>query len=107
MAEFHVPLTTLVLIRPGALPKTSSGKIQAQREPAEVPGRRTGAVARWTSRPRARLPWNKHGPADAPLPGVEEIRDWLRGRIAAAISVPVEEISDDEPLGHYIMDSIT
>jgi len=107
MAEFHVPLTTLVLIRPERCRRRRAARSSATRAGGGFLAGELDAVARWDFAAEGEAAVEQARPADAPLPGVEEIRDWLRGRIAAAISVPVEEISDDEPLGHYIMDSIT
>jgi hypothetical protein len=109
MAEHRVPLTSLVLIRPGSLPKTSSGKIQRGEARKKFQAQELDPVAQWTfdaisvaAEPVASV----IQPAEE-TPDEKAIKTWLRQRISQAISVPTEQIGEDEPLSHYVMDSIT
>ncbi|MFJ8629870.1 acyl carrier protein [Streptomyces sp. NPDC093568] len=36
----------------------------------------------------------------------DEVREWLRGRVAAHTGLPVDEIRPDLPLGEYGLDSV-
>lgn len=109
MAEHRVPLYSLVLIRPGNLPKTSSGKIQRGEARKKFEANEFDVVAGWT--------FDASSLTTAPLsadirpaeetPDESAIKTWLRQRIAQAISLPAEQIACDEPLSHYVVDSIT
>jgi hypothetical protein len=109
MAEHRVPLFALVLIRPGSLPKTSSGKIQRGEARRKFLAGDLDPVAQWTfdTATAATAPVSGGVRAVEEMPGEGAIRDWLRQRIAQAISVPSEQIAVDEPLSHYVMDSIS
>jgi aryl carrier-like protein len=109
MAEHRVPLYSLVLIRPGSLPKTSSGKIQRGEARKKYLARELDVVAEWTfdaASIMAEPMVNLVKPAEE-TPDERAIKTWLRQRIAQAISVPAEQIAEDEPLSHYVLDSIT
>lgn len=109
MAEHRVPLYGLVLIRPGGLPKTSSGKIQRGEARRKFEAGEFDAVARWTfdAASAASEPVASEVKPAGEAPDEGGIRAWLRQRIAKAISVPPEQIAEDEPLSRYVLDSIT
>ncbi len=108
LSEAHeVQLHALVLLEPGALPKTSSGKIQRRACRAEL-------LAGW---PRALLFWREaEGVArdlSAPVPeapaspvSVEELETWLVARISARLRVRPEELAKDVPITSFGLDSL-
>ncbi|MCY1078492.1 non-ribosomal peptide synthase/polyketide synthase [Archangium lansingense] len=108
LSESHeVQLHALVLLEPGALPKTSSGKIQRR-------ACRTELLAGW---PRALLFWREadgvaQGPAAPALesptsPGsVEELETWLVARLSARLRVRPEELAKDVPITSFGLDSL-
>lgn len=109
MAEHRVPLSALVLIRPGSLPKTSSGKIQRAEARRRYLANELDIVAHWAFDGGAGLNdtvMTTVKPAEE-TPDESAIKMWLRNRIATAMAVPPEQIAEDEPLSHYVMDSIT
>lgn len=109
MAEHSVPLAGLVLIRGGGLPKTSSGKIQRGEAKRRYLARDLDPLAEWkfdAALPTAEPLVSDTKPPEE-TPDESAIKAWLRQRIAQAISVPAEQIAADEPLSHYVMDSIT
>lgn len=109
MEEHRVPLYSLVLIRPGLLPKTSSGKIQRGEARKKFQAGELDVLAEWkfdAASVSVQPITSVVRPAEE-TPNEIAIRLWLRNRIAQAISVPVDQILEDEPLGHYVMDSIT
>ncbi|AEI67135.1 non-ribosomal peptide synthetase [Corallococcus macrosporus] len=109
LSETHeVQLHTLVLIEPGALPKTSSGKIQRRACRAEL---LAGTL-------RAQLTWSE-ADAEAPRaePGapavvaseprtVEELEAWLVARIAARLRVRPEDLTKDAAITSFGLDSL-
>jgi acyl-CoA synthetase (AMP-forming)/AMP-acid ligase II len=109
MAEHRVPLYSFVLIRPGSLPKTSSGKIQRGEARRKFLARELDIVAEWTfdAASVAAEPLISDIKPAEDTPDESAIKIWLRQRIAQAISVPPEQIAADEPLSHYVLDSIT
>jgi acyl-CoA synthetase (AMP-forming)/AMP-acid ligase II len=109
MAEHSVPLYALVLIRPGGLPKTSSGKIQRGEARRKFLAGELDPVASWTfdvASVAADPLVSDVRPAEE-TPDEAAIKGWLRRRIAQVISVPAEQIAEDEPLSHYVIDSIS
>lgn len=103
--EHQVPLHALVLIKPGTLPKTSSGKVQRGGTRQRFLDRQLDEVRQWVFEPAAAPPIP---PGEQPeLPGAPEIRDWLRRRIAQRCNVPEDQIRVEEPLHRYVLDSLT
>ncbi|KFA88774.1 peptide synthetase [Archangium violaceum Cb vi76] len=108
LSEAHeVQLHALVLLEPGALPKTSSGKIQRRACKAEL-------LAGW---PRALLFWRdtdgvargQGTPAlEAPVDpvSVEELETWLVARLSARLRVRPEELAKDVPITSFGLDSL-
>lgn len=109
LAETHeVQLHTLVLIEPGALPKTSSGKIQRRACRAEWLAGTARALLTW-SESEADAPQ-----AEAPAPDitasepltVEALEAWLLARIASRLRVRPEELATDAPITSFGLDSL-
>ncbi len=109
MAEHRVPLAGLVFLRVGGLPKTSSGKIQRGEAKRKYLAQELDALAEWTfdTGSAAVEPLSTNLRRAEQPPDESVIQTWLRQRIAQAISVPPEQIAADEPLSHYVLDSIT
>ncbi len=105
MAEHSIPLSALVFIRPGLLPKTSSGKIQRGEARKKFLAGEFDALGQWSfDAPAVEAPKVITGDAIHDEAG---IRLWLRERIAQLCGVTAADISEDEPLNNYIMDSIS
>jgi natural product biosynthesis luciferase-like monooxygenase protein/amino acid adenylation domain-containing protein/non-ribosomal peptide synthase protein (TIGR01720 family) len=108
LSEAHeVQLHTLVLIEPGALPKTSSGKIQRRACRAEVLAGTARAVMTW----RESEAGEGSAPAVAPVAPaqpatVEELETWLLARIASRLRVPPETLARDVPITSFGLDSL-
>jgi acyl-CoA synthetase (AMP-forming)/AMP-acid ligase II/acyl carrier protein len=105
MAEHSIPLSALVFIRPGMLPKTSSGKIKRGEARTKFLAGELDALGQWAfDAPAA----SSETPArDTVSSGEAGIRLWLRERIAQLCGVTPADIAEDEPLNNYIMDSIS
>ncbi|HSF43553.1 MAG TPA: amino acid adenylation domain-containing protein [Thermoanaerobaculia bacterium] len=95
-AEHELPLYALVLIRPGTIPKTTSGKIQRGRCREELLAGGLAVVSEW---------W------EAPLPAAEasapaDVERWIVSLLAATTGVATEEIDPRLPVAHYGLDSL-
>jgi acyl transferase domain-containing protein/acyl-CoA synthetase (AMP-forming)/AMP-acid ligase II/acyl carrier protein len=106
VAEQHeVSVDAVVLLKPGSIPKTSSGKIQRHACKAGYLAGTLHVVGAWEA------------PADDDEttaetrhptgPGADEIRTWLVERIARKLHVPAGTLDPREPLARYGLDSLT
>jgi acyl transferase domain-containing protein/acyl-CoA synthetase (AMP-forming)/AMP-acid ligase II len=102
--EHQLQVHALVLVKPGAVPKTSSGKIQRIGAKAEFEsGGIEDAIAVW------RAPVLTGGVAvsrSAGAPAKREVEDWLLDFCAARFGVERSTLSPAEPLARYGMDSL-
>ncbi|HEU4405630.1 MAG TPA: amino acid adenylation domain-containing protein [Polyangiaceae bacterium] len=119
VAEGHgLAPRVVLLLKPGGLPRTSSGKVRrrACRQGAEdgtleavarhderggrdAAGRRGATASQSPAEPRGEEA--REGPADA-----TEALGWLRERLAAALGVSAAAIAADEPISSYGLDSL-
>jgi amino acid adenylation domain-containing protein len=101
----EVPVATVVLLRPGRLPKTSSGKIQryACRQAlatGEWEAGAPGVLARWDGADAdADGAGSTGGPADRPPAGVVEL-------VAGVLGLPPEQLPAGAPLTGLGLDSL-
>ncbi|WPB73717.1 non-ribosomal peptide synthase/polyketide synthase [Archangium violaceum] len=115
IAEQHeVQLHTLVLIEPGGLPKTSSGKVQRRASRATFLAGELTAVLTWRAAdateasalpPRDDSPGVSDGAPGAKAHG-GDVEAWLRSRLAARFGLRPEQIDSHEPITRYGMDSL-
>jgi acyl transferase domain-containing protein/acyl-CoA synthetase (AMP-forming)/AMP-acid ligase II/acyl carrier protein len=105
VGEAHgLELEAIVLLRPGGVSKTSSGKIQRSACRAMFLDGSLNAVATWRRPPDA---------AQAALltrstkrPSENALREFVLTRIAAAVGQPVELIDPREPFARFGLDSV-
>ncbi|MBV8518388.1 MAG: aminotransferase class III-fold pyridoxal phosphate-dependent enzyme [Acidobacteria bacterium] len=107
-AEFAVEVSAVVLLRPGQLPKTSSGKTQrAHVKQQFLDGQlKTAMIAEWRDENafRANDPEPPRAPKHAPTQ--ERIESWLVQRIAAQTKIPATRIDRTASLLVYGLDSV-
>ncbi|HEX9945239.1 MAG TPA: amino acid adenylation domain-containing protein, partial [Thermoanaerobaculia bacterium] len=112
-AEHEVQVHEVVLIRPGGLPKTSSGKVQRSlcrrlylAEGLPVVAR--NALAQADPAPEVALALTRGGLAALdPRERVGMLAAWLRERTAAMLGVPASAVSPAQPLTGLGLDSLT
>jgi amino acid adenylation domain-containing protein len=118
VAEEHdAQVYDLVLLPPGAVPKTSSGKIQRRACRARYLASELPAVA------RSGTALNPHLPALSPLSppppagrgggkreeeefSLDSLETWLRERLARGFGLPVSAVVPDQPLTSLGLDSL-
>ncbi len=96
----------LVVVKPGRLPRTSSGKIRRSAALAEwqETGFEPHVVHRWS---RPATPTSDAAEAPLAVASRAELEDWLIARLAAQSGRPAHEIDLDEPFASYGLDSVT
>jgi acyl carrier protein len=105
LLDHRVPLHALVLLKPGSVPKTSSGKIQRLDARERYLRGSLAVVRQWEFGTDAAL---GSGRAAGAEPRTEdEIRDWLRTRVAKHCGVTADAIDVTRPLTEYVLDSVT
>jgi acyl transferase domain-containing protein/acyl-CoA synthetase (AMP-forming)/AMP-acid ligase II/acyl carrier protein len=104
VAEAHeVPIDAIVLLKPGSIPKTSSGKIQRHACKAGYIAGTLDVIATWERPNQAAA----QTPTSAVSATLDEIRSWLLERIAAKLRLSAATIDPREPLARYGLDSLT
>ncbi|RYZ40479.1 MAG: amino acid adenylation domain-containing protein, partial [Myxococcaceae bacterium] len=108
LSEAHeVQLHTLVLIESGALPKTSSGKIQRRACRAELLAGTARSLLTWREADAEVSPEAGAAPAVVADPvTVEELEAWLLARIASRLRVRPDALALDVPITSFGLDSL-
>lgn len=103
VAEAHdLALQAVALLRPGALPRTTSGKVRRARCRALVNDPAPAAAWFWRADAAAsEMPEPKTPPRE---PGA--VADWLVSCVAHALSESVDRIDRTRPIGRHGLDSI-
>lgn len=106
VAEAHeVQVDAVVLLRPGSVPKTSSGKIQRHACKNGFIADELDAIGKW-ERP-------VEATADAPsfvqnsAASADDIQEWLIEQIARKLRIDPEKLDPREPLARYGLDSLS
>ncbi|WP_224360427.1 AMP-binding protein [Hyalangium versicolor] len=103
--EHELLVHAVVLLKPGSLPKTSSGKVQRSVCRAHFLAGTLDAVGQWS------VPLTGPAPEaspEAPPPAAhtaESIQSWLVERVAARLRIAAAQIDTQEPLAHYGLES--
>ncbi|HVF55637.1 MAG TPA: amino acid adenylation domain-containing protein, partial [Pyrinomonadaceae bacterium] len=107
--EFEVQPAAVLLLKPGAVPKTSSGKLQRNASRIKFLGNDWDMVAEW------RAPTGDEAPERAPFESTpaqiesldaSSLENWLRTKLAAMLGVSAGEIDVSVPLARYGVDSV-
>jgi acyl transferase domain-containing protein/acyl-CoA synthetase (AMP-forming)/AMP-acid ligase II/acyl carrier protein len=105
--EHQLQLHTLVLVKPGGVPKTSSGKIQRRAAKAAFEANKIeNVIAKWEA---PATPASDQGD-DMQSPGQVQSRivfaDWLTDWCVKRLGIPRSELNPAAPLSQYGMDSL-
>lgn len=105
LLEHEIDISAIVLIRPGSLPKTSSGKIQRGAiRSAFLSGdldtvyRWDLTAGRWTSGQIVR--------PEVTLQSLGAVRDWLSLECSSKLNINPHKIDVDQPIACYGLDSL-
>ncbi|HYY42883.1 MAG TPA: condensation domain-containing protein, partial [Pyrinomonadaceae bacterium] len=104
--EFEVQPTAILLLKPGSVPKTSSGKVQRAACRRMFLAGAFQPVAEWHAAvddDDEQLPELTPAPLEWSEPAVTA---WLRAQLAAQLRLAPEQIADDRPLCAYPLDSL-
>lgn len=105
---FELQLYSLVLIRPGRIPKTSSGKIQRSAARRQYLNQELPVIAAWTaSAQEIDTDVGADAASDEPVDIQDEaqVQAWLSARIRRYLQAIPGEIDPDQPLSTYGLDS--
>jgi len=112
VAESHdLPVHAMVLIAPGTIAKTTSGKIQRSACRAAFLAGTLKPLAQWhrAAPAPANAPGTARPPADAAASGsarsAPEIHAWLVAQIATRLGIDPRDVDPTEPFVSYGMDS--
>ena len=104
--EHELQVHGVVLAKKGAVPKTSSGKIQRRGCRAALQDGTLPVVARsFEPVVSAEPPPAPAAESASASPGGSEVRAWLLGRVAERLRVPPGNLDAREPLARYGLDS--
>ena len=107
--EHQVQVHAIALIKPGTIPKTSSGKIQRHACRAAFLQRSFELLGEWQANVSSQ---NEAQPQDAPDASGEQslreqsVEDWLRAQVAAKLGVDPRSIDLNQSITRYGLDSL-
>ncbi|NIA28584.1 MAG: amino acid adenylation domain-containing protein [Actinobacteria bacterium] len=111
--EFDLQLYALVLVKPGRIPKTSSGKIQRYASRLGFLNGTLDSIGEWHSEKSAKEPEKVKSEKKDKKPAVQgtsfkqkEIEDWLIDKVATELKIPVSDIDVKQPFARYGLDSV-
>jgi acyl carrier protein len=101
VSEQHdIQVSTIVLIKPASLPRTSSGKIQRSQCRTDFLENRLVVIDQWTeTKSTIELPQ-----IEAPT-AIAAIEDWLILRLSQTANIAIEDIDPSLPFASYGLDS--
>ncbi|MES2639515.1 MAG: amino acid adenylation domain-containing protein [Myxococcota bacterium] len=101
LEEHGLQVAAVVLIRPGTLPRTTSGKVRRAACRDQFVAGTLVVVSEWRPPSESVAP-DSHPPAPTP----DEVLDWFATTLADRLGVPAETLDVDQPLGRYAVDSL-
>nr|VFK43850.1 MAG: Acyl-CoA synthetase (AMP-forming)/AMP-acid ligase II [Candidatus Kentron sp. TC] len=103
--QHELPIHAILLLKPGHLPKTSSGKVQRRACRTRFLARELEAVAEWRQPEVKEITPSKGIPSPSDVTK-DLIRNWLIDRIARSTDIPPAEIDTGRLFTDYGLDSI-
>jgi acyl transferase domain-containing protein/acyl-CoA synthetase (AMP-forming)/AMP-acid ligase II/acyl carrier protein len=105
-SEHELEVHAIVLVRPAAIPKTSSGKIQRHACCQGFLGGTLDAVARWVQPASEEHPPIHAPPSLAERPTSAAIESWLVTKLSGCLHVPPQEIDVRRPFAEFGLSSV-
>ena len=110
VAEEDLELAAVVLIKPGSLPRTTSGKVRRQSCRQAFLQGELSIVAQWRQDDRADVPGEikdeKKPQLSTAHSGAQQDGQWMLGEIARVAQIPQAQLDVQEPVAQYILDSL-
>jgi acyl-CoA synthetase (AMP-forming)/AMP-acid ligase II/acyl carrier protein len=107
--EFELQVHAVALLKPGSLPKTSSGKIQRHACRASFLRNEFAALATWCVSTEASTSENDENSLAASIrvsPDKDRIEQWLIDAVASRLRLNPAEIDSTRPVVYYGVDSL-
>lgn len=110
VAEEELGLAAVVLIKPGSLPKTTSGKIQRRNCRQAFLQGELSIVAEWreddVAAPTQEVTYEKTPRLIVPGSNEERDAEWVLEEISRLAQISRAQLDLQEPVAHYILDSL-
>jgi acyl-CoA synthetase (AMP-forming)/AMP-acid ligase II/acyl carrier protein len=105
--HYDLQVHAIVLLKPGKIPRTSSGKIQRSICQINFVAGTVKAILHWTNsaQPEVGRGQPQVEPRQSELPTELEIQDWLIANLATYLKVQPNEIDMSQPFAYYGLDS--
>ena len=104
--EHEVQPYAISIVKPGSVPKTSSGKVQRRASRKLFLSNSFEMLAEWRESETVQSSLPAASVVQSPR-SVEEIEQWLRIQLAARIGVEAAAIDLQKPITHYGIDSLS
>ncbi|HEU4834422.1 MAG TPA: amino acid adenylation domain-containing protein [Pyrinomonadaceae bacterium] len=99
----EVQAHAVALIRPGTIPKTSSGKIRRRACREALVNGELDLLFEWRAKIQTALPASSSGPLTFDADGIS---DWLRQRLAERLAMTAEQVDVNHSIVSYGVDSL-
>lgn len=103
--EHELEVHAITLIKPGSIPKTSSGKLQRRLCRTKFSADALKVTAQWRAGDRPAFEASAQA-LSSPDHTPEAISEWLVSLISMRLAVPLSEMDINEPIGSYGVDSL-
>ncbi|HEX7313092.1 MAG TPA: amino acid adenylation domain-containing protein, partial [Pyrinomonadaceae bacterium] len=104
--EHELQVYAVALIKPGRIPKTTSGKIQRRATRAAFLAGKLDIIAEWSADKVAADAPEEQPDADGPRQEISEVAAWMCAQIAARLGVAPASIDVHQPIARYGLDSL-
>lgn len=106
-AEYQLSVYDIMLLIPGKILKTSSGKIQRQGNKNAYLNDGFEPIAQWRSEETAVEPDAKRDSDKKPVIDSEELQNWMKASVAELVKTPVHRIQVNKDFHAFGLDSVS